>query len=830
MPRAGAVIAIAAAAAAAMSAFAGPARAAELPRPAGLYSAAGPALPMLDSQVEIVVRGPIVEVVVTQRFHNRADHPTEATYIFPLPEDAAVSAMAIHHGNRTIRAAIERRADAQRRYEDAVRQGVAAAVLDQERSDVFTQAIGAIPAKTTIEVTLRYDTVARYHDGTWELALPMVVAPRYVPGAATARPTTGSGRAPDTDRAPDASRVTPGGAPGAGGATTVSIRFADPVREPTSPTHELRVSGDQATFTDPRSDHDAIVRWRAASPAAGWVEPGPDGGYAAVIVEAPPPAARRGALRCFVVLDRSAAARGDADAVALPFVRAMFGAFTGADRVAVAGSEAIAWTTPADASRAVEQTWHQPAGAFDLTRVLAAARPDGAPIVLVSGGLVADDRAAIAAARKLGVPIHAIGVGPAPARALLTELAAATGGTVRFLAPGDDLGALARAALADAATTPPPLSVNWGTLAARDVVPGALPRLGAGQAMLVLARVARAQTANVRARGELFAIETLPAPRVVDGATTPMGPLARRWARSRLAEMLAEPRGGNAAAIASHALRYGLVSPHTSLVAIGDEVIVQGGVKRSVAVPVSVPAGMHWRTVKKQTTVDTSYRGERTPIVSQTTTPVPKSADHEDRNGLDALQPSSVVPISPVLPSGDVAVGGARAPDFDGDAGEDAAATSLRSRSAGSDTVLASESTVAAYGPRYRFSMSLGAGIALAPDQRDAIIALAARFELGRQTLFGVGGALWLVDGLDPQGQLLATAARRWIARWYEVGAGLGVQLGEGVGPAGSLSLRYHPPPFPRAAGYLRYDGALLFEDEARRGQHALTLGVEWSW
>ncbi|MGN6107890.1 MAG: hypothetical protein ACTHU0_22470, partial [Kofleriaceae bacterium] len=309
-----------------------------------------------------------------------------------------------------------------------------------------------------------------------------------------------------------------------------------------------------------------------------------------------------------------------------------------------------------------------------------------------------------------------------------------------------------------------------------------------------------------------------------------MGPLARRWARSRLAEMLAEPRGGNAAAIASHALRYGLVSPHTSLVAIGDEVIVQGGVKRSVAVPVSVPAGMHWRTVKKQTTVDTSYRGERTPIVSQTT--APKSVDLEGRNGLDAPQPSAVVPISPVSPPSDVAVGGARASDLDVDdsANEDAAATSLRSRSAGSETILAGEATVAAYGPRYRFSMSLGAGIALAPDQRDAIVALAARFELGRQTLFGVGGALWLVDGLDPQGQLLATAARRWIARWYEVGAGLGVQLGEGVGPAGSLSLRYHPPPFPRAAGYLRYDGALLFEDEARRGQHALTLGVEWSW
>jgi Ca-activated chloride channel family protein len=205
--------------------WAGPARASELPNRIGLYPSAGPALPMLDSKLDVMVRGPIVEVVVTQRFQNRTDHPTEATYVFPLPVDAAVSAMAIRSGNRTIRASIEKRDDAQRRYEAAVAAGVAAGLLDQERPDVFTQTVATIPAKGYVEVSLRFDTLARYQDGTWELVLPLVVAPRYVPGAATNRPTTGTGRAPDTDRAPDASRVTPGGAPGAGGPTTRRLRI-----------------------------------------------------------------------------------------------------------------------------------------------------------------------------------------------------------------------------------------------------------------------------------------------------------------------------------------------------------------------------------------------------------------------------------------------------------------------------------------------------------------------------------------------------------------------------------------------------------------------------
>ena len=91
---------------------------------------------------------------------------------------------------------------AQQHYEAAVRAGVTAAVLDQERPDIFTQTVTGIPPRGTVEVTLRYDALAHFYDGAWGLALPMVVAPRYVAGTATSRPTTGTGRAPDTDRAP----------------------------------------------------------------------------------------------------------------------------------------------------------------------------------------------------------------------------------------------------------------------------------------------------------------------------------------------------------------------------------------------------------------------------------------------------------------------------------------------------------------------------------------------------------------------------------------------------------------------------------------------------
>src|SRR4051812_6470073 len=280
----------------ALALLSGPADAFELPRPMGMYPVrTGLALAMLDSRIEVTVRGPIAEAVVVQRFRNTGDRATEATYIFPLPADAAVSAMAMRIGSRTIHAAIEPREAAQRHYEAAVAAGVAGALLEQERPDVFTQTVSAIPPGGVVEITLRYDSVARYAAGRWELVLPMVVAPRHVPGTASGRATTGSGRAPDTDRAPDASRVTPAAAPGAGGATAVAIHFVDPPGELSSPSHELGGTASDATLSDPHSDHDAIVRWRAAAPAAGWVERDGDAGFAAVVVEAPavPAAPRR---------------------------------------------------------------------------------------------------------------------------------------------------------------------------------------------------------------------------------------------------------------------------------------------------------------------------------------------------------------------------------------------------------------------------------------------------------------------------------------------------------------------------------------------------------
>ena len=830
-------------------------------RPMGLYpvNAASP-LAMVDSRIELTVRGPIIEAVVVQRYRNTTDRATEATYIFPLPPDAAVSAMAIQIGGRTIRAAIERRDAALRRYEAAVAAGVAGALLEQERADVFTQNIAAIPVNAAVEVTLRYDTVARYQAGAWELVIPMVVAPRYVPGTASGRATTGSGSAPDTDRSPDASRITPAASPGAGGSTAVVIHFVDPAAELTSPTHELGGSSRDATLSDPHSDHDAIVRWRAAAPAAGWVERDGDAGFAAVLVEAAPPGARKAPIRVVLAIDRAPTVRGDGDAVEHPLVRALLGALDRGDRVRVIGSDAIAWSARDEARQAIERAWSTPAGVFDLTRVLEGARPDGAAIVLVSDGLVADDEAAIAAAARLAVPVHVIGIGPAPARATLRRIAAASGGTVRFAAPGDDLTALAVAALADVGSPPQPFTVTWGALVASDVEPAVLPRLGAGQAGIVLARIHRAQAANARARGELFAFEALTPARPVEGATTSHGPLARRWARERVADLVAGHH--DRAAVTSLALSYGLVSPYTSLVAVGSDVVVQGGVTHSIAVPVAVPSGMQWQAIKPAIEVDTragaksevapphhGHTEPRAPAPAPVGTKKPRPAPKKHRlHGDDAEDDDRArndrgPPASPTLDQSGTSPADGSAADKDAappvapeprserepepEGGAFKAAQSIATATGGEVADAETIVETAASHRAWRLSTALAGGLAFDHGAR-GLLALDVRLESTRTPRLGGELALWLTGG-GAEGRALVTFARTALAGWLELGLGAGGHLGHDSGLATSLRLLARTP-ISGLAGALRYDAALLLTRPSVEAEHVLTLGLELSY
>ncbi|MBN2584820.1 MAG: hypothetical protein JXL80_17280, partial [Planctomycetes bacterium] len=104
--------------------------------------------PLKHTDVKAEVSGFIARVKVTQTFFNPLDEKIEAVYVFPLPHQAAVDDMTmVYSSGRRIVGVIRRREEARAIYEQAIAQGATAALLEQERPNIFTQTVGNIKPK-----------------------------------------------------------------------------------------------------------------------------------------------------------------------------------------------------------------------------------------------------------------------------------------------------------------------------------------------------------------------------------------------------------------------------------------------------------------------------------------------------------------------------------------------------------------------------------------------------------------------------------------------------------------------------------------------------------
>jgi len=141
--------------------------------------------PLKQTEVKAKIAGNISRVEVVQKFENPFPESLEAVYVFPLPDEAAVDDMEIKIGDRTIKADIKLREEALEIYEQARQQGRTAGLLEQERSNIFTQSLANIKPGEKIEVTIRYTESLKFAGGDYEFVFPMVVGPRYISGNTT---------------------------------------------------------------------------------------------------------------------------------------------------------------------------------------------------------------------------------------------------------------------------------------------------------------------------------------------------------------------------------------------------------------------------------------------------------------------------------------------------------------------------------------------------------------------------------------------------------------------------------------------------------------------
>lgn len=166
-------------------------------------------LPLVALDVRARVTGLLADITVRQTFRNSLDVPLEATYIFPLPDRAAVTSFRMRVGERVVEGVLKERGEARAEYIEAISNGYRAGIAEEERSGTFNLRVGNIPPKETISVELTLVGMMPFVGGQAEFRFPLVVAPRYVPGVPLDGPAVGSGWGADTDQVPDASRVTP---------------------------------------------------------------------------------------------------------------------------------------------------------------------------------------------------------------------------------------------------------------------------------------------------------------------------------------------------------------------------------------------------------------------------------------------------------------------------------------------------------------------------------------------------------------------------------------------------------------------------------------------
>ena len=286
-------------------------------------------IPVLMTDVDMKVSGIVVRTRVKQQFRNPSGDRMEAIYVFPLPENAAVDHLKMHIGERIVEGRIEERETARRTYERARSEGHKATLMEQERSNIFTNNVANIGPGETVSVEMEFQQTLRYDQGTFRLRFPMVVGPRYIPGDNVVAGLAGSGWAPNTNVVSDAARITPPVLrPEAGLINPVKLRVeldsGFPLATLSSTHHKVSIASESGgtkviTLNDGAvpADRDFELVWTAAAErapqAAVFTEKRENKTYALLMVMPPQrvePAAKRISREVVFIIDTSGSMAG----------------------------------------------------------------------------------------------------------------------------------------------------------------------------------------------------------------------------------------------------------------------------------------------------------------------------------------------------------------------------------------------------------------------------------------------------------------------------------------------------------------------------------------
>ena len=592
-------------------------------------------VPLVHTDVALDVRGLVAAATVTQQYVNNTNEPIEAVYVFPLPHDAAVYDMEIRIGNRVIRSVIKEREEAKRTYEAAKSEGKRAALVEEERPNIFTASVANLMPGDHVDVRLRYVEALRWEESRLRLVFPMVVGPRYITGT-QAVGHEGTGWAADSDAVPDASRITPPvrnpeTRSGHDISVAVDLDAGFEFASIKSVSHEISVrrlvDGRQRVeltsgATIPNKDFVLEVQQaESKQPKASlFLSPEKESGETYFLLTAFPPTVqptKRVPLEMLYLIDISGSMAGTSIQQAREALLQALDRLTPVDRFGIVAFNhsyyefAAQPLTASPENVAAARRYVQGLEASGGTEMLPALlhvmqKPETAGylrhiVLLTDGDLGNEEQIFTALRHDLGnARLYTVAIGSAPNFFLATKMAQFGRGSFTHIADiseiREQMGKLLET-IESPVLTDVRLSFEGVELA--EVYPQRLPDLFLRQPLLIFGRISQGKKGTLRltARAGDQPFETsIP----FDASTASFHPgITTLWARQRVEDLMdrwheadEDARTSIRTGVIAHAIRYHLVTRFTSLVAVEEVVANVGGESRTVPVPAELPAGM----------------------------------------------------------------------------------------------------------------------------------------------------------------------------------------------------------------------------------------------
>ncbi len=589
---------------------------------AGKDGKPGIVCPLERTVVDANVAGFGARVTVTQTFANPSTTPIEAIYTFPLPADAAVDRMRIQIGTRVIEGTIKRREEARRIYEAAKNQGQTAALLDQERQNIFTQSVANITPGQKVKVEISYSQILPYEHGQFEFNFPMVVGPRYLGNAA--------------DPGKIAPPITPKGTrTGSNIDLTVNLQAGAPIQSMEAPLHQTTIQKLSPSSEiiklakrDEIPNRDFILRYKVAtdqvqSAFMTHTDPQKGGFFSLVLLPPQVPVARQIAPREVIfVMDQSGSQSGfpieKSKELTLKLIHLLRPGDT-FNVLAFSNDVRYLWkdarpNTEANVSEAEKFIRPMSAnGGTELRKAVVAALdfPEDTSrlrlVVFNTDGFVGDEKQILDSVQKhrRNTRMFTFGIGNSVNHFLIDAMSYEGKGDSETVTLAENCDPAVQRFL-DRTQTPVLTNVEAKIdgVPVSEMSPTAMPDVFAGRPVVVYGRYAGSGPAHIVVTGKLGGKPWTQTMEVNFPAHAEAPALMGLWARRKVDDLTrlnwtglldgGEARTTHESEIVDTALEFGIMTEFTSFVAVEPRVVNIGGKMRTVRVPIEMADGVKY--------------------------------------------------------------------------------------------------------------------------------------------------------------------------------------------------------------------------------------------